>query len=89
VDKKEAAAAFNEMDANCNACRHLIRVPSDKHVSRVAGLLWGRCGGKMDVAAHPYADRMVDGVFPFAPSDWQGMPCWESRAAPQEIDGQA
>lgn len=78
MDKAEAAA-FNENDANCNTCRHLIRVPSDKHRSKVAGLLYGRCAGPMVAAAHPYADRMLDGVFPFAPSDWQGMPCWEPR----------
>lgn len=76
---KDEAKAFNENDANCNTCRHLIRVASDKHRSKIAGLLYGRCGGSLVVAAHPYADRMVDGVFPFAPSDWQGMPCWEPR----------
>lgn len=70
--------AFNESEANCNTCRHLQRVPHEK--SR-AGFLYGRCECA-DLSAHPYASRIVNGVMPFHPDDFMGMPCYEAREQP-------
>lgn len=64
---KVEAAAFHESDANCNTCKHLRRVASDKLGD---GLMRGRCGH------HPYGARFV---MVFAPDDWMGMRCWEAR----------
>lgn len=74
--EKASRRAFDEFEANCNACRHLERVPSRKGLS---GILYGRCKGNARMDAHPYADRVRDGVMPFAPDDFMGMPCWEPR----------
>ena len=73
--RAKSVRAFDENEANCNTCRHLIRLPGSKGVS---GLLRGRCAGTADWSWHPYpADR--GGVMRFAPDDWMGMACYEQR----------
>lgn len=75
--RRVSQIAFHESEANCNTCIHLVR---EAHQKRPGGILYGRCNSanaRMD--AHPYRNRIQDDVFPFAPDDWQGMPCYESR----------
>ena len=85
----EERAAYNEMDRNCNACKHLIRVDSPPKGKPY--MLWhGKCNSpnpRFDV--HPYGPKayeklpekykLPEGVFGFHPNDWMGMPCWEPR----------
>ncbi len=74
--QREHYAAFDAMDANCNTCRSLVRVP---HAKRAGGILYGQCAQGMP-PDHPYASRVTaEGVFPFAPADHMGMKCWEPR----------
>lgn len=79
--RRRSLALFHECEANCNTCRHLERVKHDKDCS---GVLYGRCGNKDSALSTPYLDRIIDGVMPFAPDDWMGMPCHEPRAAKGE-----
>ena len=76
MDKYERDA-YNEMDRNCNACRHLERVASAPRGKPYA--TWqGKCKSstpRFDV--HPYP--LLDGVFNFHPNDSMNMPCWEAR----------
>lgn len=77
--RRASQIAFHESEANCNTCVHLSRV---RHQKVLGGLLYGSCNSPQPrMGAHPYRNRMVDGVFPFSPDDWQGMPCYESRYA--------
>ena len=78
MDKFERDA-YNEMDRNCNACKHLIRVSSAPH-GKPWHLWTGKCdAGIPDLPQHPYKDDIKDGVFYFHPNDWMGMKCWEPR----------
>lgn len=65
---------FCEMDANCNTCQNLDRVPHEK---QKGGMLFGRC--KSVPINHPYP--ILDGVMTFHPEDFMGMECYESRFA--------
>ena len=76
--RRQSITWAREMDANCNTCRWLERV---RHAKDNSGLLYGRCRNPAArLYAHPYRDRLDGDVFPFAPDDWQGMPCYEGRA---------
>lgn len=65
-DAKREVAAFVENDANCNTCRHLIRIPHEKQ--HPARLHVGMCGHQ------PYKP-----LIQFHPDDCMGMRCWEGR----------
>ena len=73
ADYKLHRAAFNEMDANCNTCKSLNRIP---HPKKSGGFLYGECA--KGITEHQYP--MVDGVFMFHPNDPMDMACWEPRA---------
>lgn len=72
---KESKRAFDEMDANCNACVHFIRLPFER--ARAYGKVKGQCGKNL------IPDRMVygieDPVFWVHPDDHMGLECWEQR----------
>lgn len=74
---KASVTAFHECEANCNTCRNLIRIPSDKRLSKLSGVHYGRCSTIPD-NSHPYPPD-ANGVMRFSPLDFQGMPCWEPR----------
>lgn len=67
------AAAFQENDANCNTCKHLIRQAGRKDRG---GFLYGKCGGTP--AKHPYSLNPRSHMA-FPPDDYMGMTCWEAR----------
>ena len=60
VDSKKN---FDEMDANCNTCKNLQRIPHEK---RKDGQLVGVCKLK--------SEQLL-----FHPDDWMGKECWEAR----------
>jgi hypothetical protein len=64
--------SFNELDANCNMCRHLERAQRPKNIG---GFLFGRCAKGID----PKLYSTVDGLNQFHPEDYMGMTCWEAR----------
>lgn len=75
--RKASAVAFHAMDANCNTCKHLVRVPHEKNS---AGFLYGKCSNASGCPdKSPYASRQAGDVMLFHPDDWMGMPCYESR----------
>ena len=61
--RKQSKKNFDEMDANCNTCKNLMRVHHEKHKD---GCLEGVC--------KIHAVRMK-----FHPDDWMGNECWEPR----------
>lgn len=78
--RKASAAAFHESEANCNTCRHLIRV---KHQRRPDGFMHGKCGsGSGQPQSSPYSGRFEDAVMVFHPDDPMHMPCYETRFDP-------
>lgn len=70
--EKASRRAFDEMDTNCNTCKHLERVPFK---SKPQAPIPGICKSKP--IGHPYA---VNGQeITFYPSDYMGMLCYEHR----------
>ena len=65
-DYRDEVRDLNALDANCNTCEHLIRVPFSRDSK--AQLMVGKCGH------HPYKPE-----FTFHPDDFMGMKCWEPR----------
>ena len=65
-DTEAEIAAFHQNDANCNTCKHLIRVAFKRE--QPSDLMPGKCGH------HPYKPDIL-----FHPDDWMGMKCWEPR----------
>jgi hypothetical protein len=64
--RKISIKAFNEVDANCNTCKNLERLPHEKQ--HPAAPHKGNC------KLHPYATKVT-----FHPDDWMGMVCWQTR----------
>lgn len=64
---KDEAAAFHASEANCNHCKHLLRV---QHAKDPHGFLQGRCG------SNPFGHMFV---MKFHPDDPMHMRCWEGR----------
>ena len=63
--EKQSRTFFDEMDANCNTCKHLIR----NNVGKVkGGFLYGTC-----------AISAINGVMQFHPHDPMNLICWEGR----------
>lgn len=73
---KESAAAFEEMDANCNSCIAFHRLPHDRAPDK---LMRGWCNFATD---HPLIYRKRGHEFWVNGSDNMSMPCWASRRAP-------
>lgn len=71
--KKQSHHLFNQMDANCNTCKHLDRI---KHSKDSAGFLYGAC--KIDSQDQKHY-QVRNGVMMFHPDDHMGMECYESR----------
>lgn len=61
--RKQSKANFDEMDANCNTCKNLMRV---QHEKRRDGCLEGVC-------------TLNNVRMKFHPDDWMGNKCWEKR----------
>ncbi len=75
--KKESHRLFNEMDMNCNNCKHLDRVKREKNS---AGFLFGKClSDDRFLTDSPYAYAEENDVMMFHPDDWMGMLCYEQR----------
>lgn len=71
--RKTSVKHFNEVEANCNTCKHLERV---KHEKAKGGFLYGKCGKGTTKHLYP----VNNGVIMFHPEDWMGMDCWEARS---------
>ena len=63
--QKQDRAWFDEMDANCNTCKHLNRI---KRKKSKYGFLHGACNIKA-----------IAGDMQFHPHDPMDMKCWEGR----------
>jgi hypothetical protein len=61
--RKQSKKNFDEMDANCNTCNNLERIP---HKKCTAGFLQGICKIRAE-------------TIKFHPDDWMGNECWEQR----------
>jgi len=61
--RKQSKKNFDEMDANCNTCKNLMRV---HHEKRKDGQLEGVCKIRAE-------------TIKFHPDDWMGNECWEPR----------
>lgn len=60
---RSSKKAFDESEANCNACKNFQRTA---HPKRIDGLMLGVCGlTKEPLKVHP--------------DDWMGLSCWEAR----------
>jgi hypothetical protein len=74
---RNSGIAFHDSEANCNTCRHLVRV---RHAKCRSGFLRGRCAHPSpQLDASPYFNRMEGDVMVFHPDDPMHMPCYESR----------
>lgn len=76
MSPKESAAAFNEIDANCNTCVQFHRLPHQREPAR---FLRGEC--HKAPRSHPLMYRRSGNEFWVHPADFMGMGCWEPRAA--------
>ena len=74
---KAEVAAFQEHDANCNACKHFDRLKADneKGSNPASNFVYGNCknNGQYDKLKSDGYQIMVH------VADYMGMPCWESR----------
>jgi hypothetical protein len=68
VEYRRQMENFRETEANCNTCRHLIRVP---HKKDSAGFLRGKCT-QLSSTGYPIAIE-------FHPDDPMHMRCYEGR----------
>jgi len=68
---KEERAAYNDINMNCNACLHLVRVKRKKDK---LGFLYGRCQSTEETLY--YSEY---GYIKFHPNDWMGMWCFINR----------
>ena len=65
--EKQSRADYDEMEANCNTCKHLTR----SNVGKVkGGFLYGTC-----------AIKAVASAMQFHPHDAMNMGCWVGRKA--------
>ena len=64
AERKKEVNYFNEIEANCNTCKHLRRVPHEKCKS---GFLYGKC------------KESKGEIMQFHPDDPMYMPCYEPR----------
>ena len=75
----QAVRDFYAFEANCNTCKHLIRVPQAIKKRQSGGMLYGRCGSTP--INHPYQSHMQDGIMAFPPDDHMNMSCYSLRWA--------
>jgi hypothetical protein len=77
--RKESIYAFNEMDANCNACKHFIRLKADNShgANAASNFVYGNCSNNGKIELIPYKREGYQIMVHVA--DHMGMPCWESR----------
>lgn len=76
--RKDSFRTFADSEANCNTCKHLVRVPHEKSRD---GFLRGQCLNRLRKwEAHPYVNSFAEyGCMIFHPDDPMHMPCYESR----------
>jgi hypothetical protein len=77
--RKQSIKAFNEMDKNCNTCRHFERLKSDneKGSDSASNFVYGDCknNGRIDLVP-----LKRDGFqIMVHVADYMDMPCWEGR----------
>lgn len=74
---KQSAQWFHESEANCNTCKHLVRVV---HKKSKDGFLYGKCNSKtQDIELHQYRGEWVGDIMKFHPHDPMHMSCYDSR----------
>lgn len=80
TERKASLQAFNEMDANCNACKHFVRMWADnkKGSNAASNFVYGNCSsqnGRPDlIGLKREGFQIMVHV-----ADCMNMPCWESR----------
>lgn len=75
--QKYDKALFDDLDANCNTCKYLIRMPNNKF-----GEMQGKCASVPDDGGNGWFRLMPipdDGVFSFHPTDFMGLKCYSNR----------
>jgi hypothetical protein len=80
--RKESFRLFHANDANCNTCRHFVRVKADnaKGSNAESNFVYGNCSNpKKELDIIPYKASGYEVMVHVA--DWMGMPCWEDRTA--------
>jgi hypothetical protein len=77
--RKESIDAFNEMDANCNTCKHFVRLKADnaKGSNSASNFVYGNCSNNGQIELIPYKRDGYQIMVHVA--DYLGMPCWEKR----------
>lgn len=78
--RKQSFAAFHEMDANCNACKHFKRLQADnkKGSSSASNFVYGDCSNpKAELEKIPYKREGFHVMCHV--DDYMGMNCWEPR----------
>lgn len=76
-DNKPTVRAFHESEANCNTCKHLVRV---KHPKDPLGFLFGGCASKPDKHIYRQHDIPTEHVpITFHPDDPMHMACYVPR----------
>lgn len=79
--RKQEQSEFNDMDANCNTCKHFKRKFVDKCMSPAA-FIYGDCDNKeisyKDFPYKPY-DNKHRTLIMLHPADYMGMACYENR----------
>lgn len=76
--RKKSIKAFQEVEQNCNTCRHLERVQFNKQDIR-----WRQTGLQPGICNHPSPSPLYpDGgnSILFAPDDCMLQPCYEGRS---------
>jgi hypothetical protein len=79
LKRKESFSAFNEMDANCNTCKHFNRQHADnaKGSHPASNFVYGSCRneqGKPELSPYKSEFQIMLHV-----ADYMGMQCWEAR----------
>lgn len=79
-NRKKSTQAFNEMDANCNTCKHFDRLNADnkKGSNSASNFVYGNCNNpNAELNKIPYQREGYQVMVYVA--DWMGMACWKSR----------
>jgi hypothetical protein len=76
--------AFDELDANCNACANFVRV---KHEKNPNGFLRGTCGIGILPEFNVYS--IEDNVYWIHPDDSMNMRCWKAREKNERVQDRA
>ena len=87
IARREEMKNFHEQERNCNTCKNLQRVKSEKAkgLPAFSAPLYGICLSESNcISANNHAsygspERYGKDVFAFFPEDNMNMPCYESR----------